>query len=61
MTLPCQLLGDCNLRFAGLKGLPAPQWTYARNALDPRGSSGVSLRSAARNGLFGMVLNTQNY
>jgi len=48
MTIPCQLLADCSLRLAGLKGVPNSFSAFARNTLDPRCGSGWFSRSAAR-------------
>ncbi|MGD2159005.1 MAG: hypothetical protein PVG14_17245 [Anaerolineales bacterium] len=60
MTFSCQLLGDCNLRLAGLKGVPASHQACAQNALDPRASSGIIPKSTVRKNI-GKVLNTQTF
>jgi hypothetical protein len=61
MTFSCQLLCNCNLRLAGLKGVSAAPQAYVLNALDPRGGSGILSRSAVRKNIGKVLKNTQNY
>jgi len=59
MNLPCQLLVNCNLSLAGFKGVSTRQTDAVQIALDPTCGSGVFPRTAARENVGKVLLNTQ--